>query len=185
MSFKQDIEDRSAAHIIRWHARPTQQVQNLAEHHFFVARMCMTIVRALRHYEITNPDLELVLETALIHDEVEKRTGDVPGSTKRRYPEFRKMVEKLENELVQEIWDHLPGGLDQYYADLVVAFNRQQTIESQIVKYADKLDAYLFSRTEVAMGNSLMSPVLQEIENELEKLNWSWLRALRKETELA
>ena len=64
-------------------------------------------------------------------------------------------------------------------------FNRQETIESQIVKYADKLDAYLFSRTEVAMGNSLMSPVLQEIEKELEKLDWPWLRALRKETELA
>ena len=185
MSFKQDIEDRSVAHIIRWHARPTQQVQNLAEHHFFVARMCMTIIRALRHYEITDPDLEVVLETALIHDEVEKRTGDVPGSAKRRYPEFRKMVEKLEDELVQEIWDHLPGGLDQYYADLVVVFNQQQTIESQIVKYADKLDAYLFSRTEVAMGNSLMSPVLQEIEKELEKMDYPWLRALRKETELA
>ena len=86
MSFKQDIEDRSAAHIIRWHARPTQQVQNLAEHHFFVARMCMTIVRALRQYEITNPDLELVLETALIHDEVEKPTGEGHGPTNGRYP---------------------------------------------------------------------------------------------------
>ena len=150
-----------------------------------MARMCMTIVRALRHYEITDPNLEVVLETALIHDEVEKRTGDVPGSAKRRYPEFRKMVEKLEDELVHEIWDHIPGDTGQRYAELVVVFNRQETIESQIVKYADKLDAYLFSQTEVAMGNSLMSPVLQEIEKELEKLDWPWLRALRKETELA
>ncbi len=186
MSFQDDMFDRRSAFVERWHARQTQQTQNLAEHHYFVARIAMDIVYALAHYDI-NMDIDMseVVSTALLHDEAEKITGDVPGSAKRIFPELRQMVEGLEDKVVGELYGHIPGEAGEEYTALVRGYNNnQKRIENQIVKYADKLEAWLFARTEVKMGNSLMYHVLEEIGVELMKLEWPWLVALRKEVGL-
>jgi 5'-deoxynucleotidase YfbR-like HD superfamily hydrolase len=58
------------------------------------------------------------------------------------------------------------------------------TLEQQIVKYADSLEALLFAETEVAIGNTLMADVVQQVRGELATRQWPWLVELRKETGL-
>ena len=185
MSIASYALNRSMAFVSRWHARKTTLVDNLATHHYFVVRNARLVCRALYKYGIAKPDEKLVMDVALVHDEVEEETGDITGRAKRLYPQFRDAVHRIEQQVIPQMYQELPEPLDKEYADLALfhTFN-PECLEQQIVRYADKLDAYNFVFHEVAVGNTLMAPVLEEIRRELEQFKWPWLQTLRAETGL-
>ncbi len=179
--------DRRDAFVVRWHARQTARTETLAEHHYFVTRDAELIARALHYYGIAEPSISDVVMMAMVHDEPEKETGDISGEAKRLYPELKKVLEKIEAGVIEKLlFNGLPEVLGDYYRNLAMRITQPETddLEAQIVKYADKLEAYLFAYTEVQQGNSLMQEVVFVVQQELDTLTWDWLTSLRRETGL-
>lgn len=187
MSIRNALFDRRDAFVVRWHARQTVRTETLAEHHYFVARDAELIARALHYYHIAEPLIPDVLMMAMVHDEPEKETGDVSGEAKRLYPELKSVLAKIERGVIDNIlFSGLPTPLGNYYRALAhrITDPAKDDLEAQIVKYADKLEAYLFAFTEVRQGNGLMVDVVSRITQELDGLTWEWLVELRRETGL-
>lgn len=180
------LDDRRAGFIMRWHARQTQRQESLAEHHYYVVHDALVIADALHYYGIAEPDILKVLLLAHFHDAAEFESGDVSGGAKRLYPKLREVSHAVDREIIEKVlFNDLPEALGQRYRDFArLAVEDATTIEQQIVKYADKLEALKFAETEVKVGNTLMAEVVTEVQNECRALKWPWLVALRKETGL-
>lgn len=193
MSVVSFLEDRRVGFILRWHARQTQRQETLAEHHYFVLHDSLVILDALRHYKILEklgidqPDELHVLLMAHFHDMTELESGDVSGAAKRDFPALKRAVDQVERKIAETmLFRDLPDDMAKRYRELAcqMATQEYRTLEQQIVKYADKLEALLFAETEVKIGNTLMVEVVQQVREELKVLTWPWLIALRKETGL-
>lgn len=182
MSIRDFLFDRRVAFVQRWHARQTIGSETLAEHQYFVARDALLIATALHHYGIAKPLISECVARALVHDEVEKVTGDVSGEAKRAFPAMKEMLSQVEYSIINgPLYAMLPKAMGDTYRALTTNAMTHHDLEGQIVKYADKVEAYLFSVTEAA-HNSLFIPVVQQIAGELEELQWPWLISLRQET---
>lgn len=187
MSIRDYLFDRRNGFVFRWHARQTVRQESLAEHHYFVARDTLLICQALLHYGIAEPNTFDAVVIAMIHDEVEKETGDVSGAAKRRYPGLKQKLVEIELGVIDNLlFSSLPDAMGDYYRRMArrISDPDEDDLEVQIVKYADKLEAYLFAKTELDIGNQLMNDVTALIGKELEGLTWPWLCTLRKETGL-
>ena len=93
----------------------------------------------------------------------------------------------IERHIIEDVlFASLPDDLANVYrAEALKASGADEsTLEVQIVKYADRLEAYIFAVTEVHMGNGLMTDAATQIRSQLSELEWPWLSALRKETGL-
>lgn len=187
------LEDRRAGFILRWHARQTQRQESLAEHHYFVLHDALVILDALRHYKIfeklglEEPDELKILLMAHFHDAPEFESGDVSGAAKRDFPDLARAVRKVDRKITDNLlFRGLPDDMAERYRSHVRQMTHQEyrTLEQQIVKYADKLEALLFAKTEVAIGNTLMSEVVEQVKSEMSLIAWPWLVELRKETGL-
>ncbi len=193
MSFLSFLRDRRAAFIGRWHARQTLREETLAEHHYFVLHDSLVILDALRHYgiferlELDEPDELTILLMAHFHDSPEFESGDVSGAAKRDFPALGEAVHAVDRTITDSVlFRDLPTPVAERYRGLVRRMLHQDynTLEQQIVKYADSLEALLFAETEVAIGNTLMADVVQQVRGELAERQWPWLIDLRKETGL-
>lgn len=193
MSFLTFVRDRRAAFISRWHARQTLREETLAEHHYFVLHDSLVILAALKHYDIfgllgiDEPDELKILLMAHFHDAPEFESGDVSGAAKRDFPELGEAVHAVDRKITDNVlFRDLPTPVAERYRSLVREMLHQdyKTLEQQIVKYADSLEALLFAETEVAIGNTLMADVVQQVKAELQERQWPWLVELRKETGL-
>ena len=186
MSIAGFLDDQRANFVLRWHARQTVRRETLAEHHFVVTRIALIVADALHYYTLAYPDIATVLLYALFHDAAEVETSDVSAEAKKLYPSLREAVELAESEVIDHV---LFSGLPDWFAERYRGFARSlvlplDTVEQQVVRYADKVAALKFAETELAIGNTLMRDAVVSIHAEIRDLDWPWLVQLRKETGL-
>lgn len=109
-----------------WRRFCNKDFANLAEHHFRVFWIAMTIAAHEK-----DADSGKVAKLALLHDMAESRTGDVDYIS-------RQYVEKKERMAIQ---DMLQGtGLEAEMYELWEEYEKRESLESRIVKDADNLD---------------------------------------------
>lgn len=122
-----------------WLLRGVRDVESIADHSFGVAFIAMIIAdRAVT--QGMNVNIERVLRMALLHDLSEVRTGDLPATIK---PYFDSVALKAADEkAAQEILAPL-GESGHEYLKLRHEYEARETLESRIVKAADKLDLWL------------------------------------------
>lgn len=73
------------SYVKRWVVAPTHREQSVAEHTFRV----VTIARALAmHLGLSPAAIKDVVEHAIIHDQDELMTGDIPGPAKSKQPGY-------------------------------------------------------------------------------------------------
>lgn len=180
------LADRKEGFINRWHAWPTIRNETLAEHNFFVVRNCLYIAKLLSHYNIANVSLITLLEMALEHDATEKILGDISGPAKRQYPDLKYALTGVEDEVIQdELYNNIPlGTFRNFYIRTAELLFDKELIETQIIKYVDVLDAYLFILNDLNMGNKNMRVHLLRVNSWLGELNWPWLIKLREQADL-
>lgn len=176
--------NRELGFVERWHAWPTHRKESVAEHSYFVARNALFIARLLKQYKIANPDQSKVLEIALLHDEPEIHTGDISGITKREHPELKELLDNIEKDLIINKMYAGFGSMAKRYQDMALMSQDKYYLESQIVKYADLLDAHIFITSEWNLGNGYMAEHLQKSNSYMQNLDWPWLDTLREETGL-
>lgn len=122
---------REAGSVKRYHTVQTHGDQTVAEHSFHV---CMILTQI-----VENPSAEL-LKAALYHDLPEVDTGDMPATTKWRYP---KLAEELEIAELDFITRH---GLSVKLHDR----------EWLALKYADMCELVQFCVDQLNLGNRNM-----------------------------
>lgn len=125
-----------------WLLRGVRDVESVADHSFGVAWMAMLLADRARAIGL-EPDVEKILRMALLHDLTEARTGDLPATIKRYFDNgaLHHADEQIAREMLAEL-----GELGESYLQLWREYEDRRTLESRIVKAADKLDLLLQAR---------------------------------------
>lgn len=124
--------------ISRWVVVNTIKRQSVAEHCFNVERIARRI--AMDWFKITDESkIAYVSQVALHHDDDEAISGDIPGPSKNILSE-------------------------KYLDSLGRAWYNGPCLERQIVKLADKMEAYWFLTMEAKLGNKYIADYRSEVE---------------------
>lgn len=147
--------------VPRWTVVPTIQKQNVAMHCFNVERIARRM--AVHWLNILDPAvLDNLSQIALHHDDDEAVTGDMPSPAKSILAE--NYLDK-----VASAWYNEPGPL------------------RELVKLADRMEAYWFLTVEVKLGNTFILGYREEVykgmldaarkaEGDLEDRLMDWIR---------
>jgi putative hydrolase of HD superfamily len=127
---------------IGWLLRGVRDVESVADHSFGVAVIAMLLADRARARGV-EVNVERLLRMALLHDMTESRTGDLPSTIKRYFG--KDSVKAADERIAKEMCAEL-GALDSAYLELWLDYEHRASIESKLVKAADKLDLLLQSR---------------------------------------
>ncbi len=100
-------------------------------------------------------DGEKAVAMALIHDDAEILFGDIQAGNKfKMTPDQLAEVKKLENDAIEKIIQDSPKFFGKYvYGDILIEATTKPHVESIIVDWADKFDAFCESLHEFYAGN--------------------------------
>src|SRR5215468_5734802 len=87
--------------------------------------------------------LKSVPRMALLHDLTEARTGDLPSTIKGYFD--KASIKAADESIAKEIFSEL-GDLSESYLELWYDYEHRASVESRLVKAADKLDLLMQSR---------------------------------------
>lgn len=122
-----------------WLLRGVRDVESVADHSYGVAFIAM-LLADLAQARGMEPNVEKVLRMALLHDLTEARTGDLPATIKR-YVESS-TLQAMDERIADDIFAGL-GAIGEEYLLLWREYEERISLESRIVKAADKLDLLL------------------------------------------
>lgn len=122
-----------------WLLRGVRDVESVAAHSYGVAFIAMLLVDRARQRG-DEVDAGRTLRMALLHDLTEARIGDLPGTIK---PYFDRLtLHRMEERVATEMLGPL-GALGADWYALWQEYEERRTLESRLVKAADKLDLLL------------------------------------------
>lgn len=94
MNFDQLLRMIPSGVVVRYHTDPGPMPQTTAAHSWGVAALIAVLHPAPRSQ---------LLMAALFHDNAETITGDTPHPCKRRWPEMRTLLDRIESEAYREL----------------------------------------------------------------------------------
>jgi len=168
--------DRTCANLPRWHTKPIIGAAETADaHHFWTAWLAGVIARHLmrRGHEI---DLIKVYESGLVHDKAEEVTGDIPGSFKRDVPAVRAVIHAWEKDAAAGLFDGLWLEEREHFIGRLLCYLEEDTLERQIVKFADVLTAFAFAEDQIRIGNQRFLKTRKTVAEELteKQVEYPW-----------
>ena len=155
--------------------------EDVAQHSYFAALYAMVLADLERKLG-TAVDVEKLMRMALLHDAEEARTGDVHHPFKHQDSAFTEMLDNRALEWFASLLGSLPADLAERYIGLRKA-EREASIEADILKAADKIEALLWAYEEYLLGNVHVRKALivEDIISKLEPIRLSTVRALAGE----
>lgn len=154
--------------IRRYSTIPCVKDESVAQHSFFVAAL---VVRLHKDYEF---DLGKAVTMAIIHDWTESWLDDIMVTTKKMFPKLNREVEAAELHIAEQ---EFPDPI----LDLWIENKERDSLESQIVHYADVLQCLQYAEHEIKLGNDYMERVRQESLIRVEFLEGELRNARRTE----
>ena len=145
--------------ITRYSNIPRVRDENVAQHSFYVASLCLEIMEGL---DSTKFNKAKVLTMAITHDWAEADIDDIAHNVKRDFPSIKKALKVAERKAMSKY----PG----YIQDSFQEYDESNTIEAHIVQLADTLQCVQYLESEVKLGNRYMEPMLEESRNYLPRL---------------
>lgn len=139
--------------------------ENIMEHSHQVAIIAHALAVVSNKNFGGNVDIQKTVLLALYHETGEVITGDLPTPIKYFNPEIRDAYKGLEKKSCEKILDMLPENMREEYRGYVLPDATEK--EYKLVKYADRLAAYLKCVEEVKAGNSEFKKAKSTIEKEL------------------
>ena len=152
-------------YIKRWSLMRSVCDENIQEHSQQVAIIAHAL--ALIAKENFNKEID-VAKTVLIaqyHEVGEVITGDLPTPIKYFNPEIKTAYKDLEEKACKRILNMLPENLKGKYEEYIMPDT--ETEEYKLVKYADRIAAYIKCIEEIKAGNSEFKKAKKSIEAEL------------------
>ncbi len=154
-------------YIKRWSLMRSIREENIMEHSQQVAVLAHALALINNKIYGGSVDVNKVVLLAQYHEVGEVITGDLPTPIKYFNPEIKSAYKDLERNACEKILGMLPNTLQDEYREFIIP--NEQTPEYKLVKYADRLAAYLKCVEEVKAGNSEFKKAKSSIEKELKK----------------
>lgn len=151
-------------YIDRWSLMRNTVKENNAEHSLMVCFIAHCLAVIENEFFGGDYDVCKIGMIGAYHEASEVITGDMPTPIKYFSKEIHDAYKSVENVARDKILATLPEKLTGYYDDLINA----SPDEYKLVKYADKLTAYVKCVEEQATGNSEFKKAAKSIEKELE-----------------
>lgn len=139
-------------YIKRWSLMRSVREENIMEHSQQVAVIAHALALINNKIFGGNADVEKTVLLAQYHEVGEVITGDLPTPIKYFNPEIKTAYKDLEKVACEKILSMLPEELKSEYEKYVLP--DAESFEYKLVKYADRLSAYLKCVEEVKAGNS-------------------------------
>ena len=163
------ITNRSLAHVIRFNAQPQHFQESVAEHAFFTTYIT-SILCDLLEKEGVQVNREKALMMALVHDSEEMFSGDILSPFKHHSSEVKNAIKKVNQELIKEVFTDLPTDLQERYVALWNEEGKQESVEAQMVKVADRISLIGKCAEEVRAGNEFFKKMhdreLEALQND-------------------
>ncbi|MGH9934742.1 MAG: HD domain-containing protein [Blastocatellia bacterium] len=142
ISFLAELTRLKSVPRIGWLLRGVRDVESVASHSFGVAVIAMLLADRARARGV-QVNVERLLRMALLHDLTESRTGDLPSTIKRYFG--KASIKAADERIAREIFADL-GDFSESYLELWFDYEHRASVESRLVKAADKLDLLVQSR---------------------------------------
>ena len=153
-------------YIRRWSLMRSVREENIMEHSQQVAVIAHALALINNKIYGGNVDISKTVLLAQYHEVGEVITGDLPTPIKYFNPEINLAYKDLEKLACTRILNMLPEELKDEYT-LYVLPKDTDSEENKLVKYADRLSAYLKCVEEIKAGNNEFKKAKLSIEKEL------------------
>ena len=154
-------------YIKRWSLMRSVREENIMEHSQQVAVIAHALGLIRNKFFGGSLDIEKIVLYAQYHEVGEVITGDLPTPIKYFNPEINAAYKDLEKIACGRITEMLPETLKEEYKQYILPDT--SSAEYAVVKYADRLAAYLKCVEEVKAGNSefkkARASILSELKN--------------------
>lgn len=164
-------------HIKRWGLMRNTETENIKEHSFDVAVVAHALALIRNKLFGGAEDPLHIMALALFHETGEVITGDIATPIKYFNPEVNEAFKKIEHIAAKKMVAMAPKELQEDYARLVMHENDEAY---QIVKYADKLCAYIKCLEEEKTGNTEFAKARAKIEEDLRAIEAPEVRYFMK-----
>lgn len=153
--------------IRRWSLMRNTEVENVAEHTFYVALLTHALGTIGREVFGKEIDVEHAVTLALFHDVAEVITGDIPTPVKHHNGDILEALRDLEALASDQLLDMVPAALLPAYTGVI---RPADDAAVALVKAADKLAAYLKCAAELAAGNREFAVAKRQLEESVRRL---------------
>ncbi|MBO7186956.1 MAG: 5'-deoxynucleotidase [Clostridia bacterium] len=151
--------------IKRWSLMYSVKEENIMEHSWQVTTIAHALALIKNKKFGGNIDEKKVVLLAQYHETGEVITGDLPTPIKYFNPEIKTAYKGLEKTACERLLNMLPEELKEEYTTFVLP--DEETEEYKIVKYADRISAYLKCLDELKSGNTEYKKAEKAIGKEL------------------
>ncbi len=155
-------------YIERWGLMRSTRKENIQEHSLqtaMIAHMLALIGNKLFDKKF---DADSIAVKAMYHEASEIITGDLPTPIKYYNPEIRTAYKYIEGIATDKIISLLP---DDFRDDFSEILNVADDDEKKLIKYADRICAYLKCVEEVNAGNSEFSDAMSTIKADIDAID--------------
>lgn len=141
---------------------------NVYQHELRVAAIVKDMKPAIVK-TLAQADFKKIYTLAFIHDDAETITGDIQFSNKTFMTKSQlKKIDNDEEQAVKALVKKFPKKINGYsYEELLNSAIHKNTLEAQIVSYADKIDASCEATHELFSGNLLALRPVTDYERAL------------------
>jgi len=176
---RQHLLDRRLAARHRWIASSPVRAKSIAEHCYYITRIARRICHLLKgKSKSLEIDVLRVVDMALMHDEPEAETGDIPLPVEGMSDTIKEEHERI----LKEEYASIPQG--NYFVDLWCEFNRpilEDSIETQIVRVADAIAGYAECCEELNLGNREFQQFNDRYVMIIAQFDYDWFKPIRDE----
>lgn len=151
--------------IKRWSLMYSVKEENIMEHSWQVTTIAHALALIKNKKFGGSVDEKKVVLLAQYHETGEVITGDLPTPIKYFNPEIKTAYKGLEKTACERLLNMLPDEVKEEYTTFVLP--DESTEEYKIVKYADRISAYLKCLDELKSGNTEYKKAEKSIGKEL------------------
>ena len=174
---REHLLDRRLAGIHRWIAASPLRAKSVAAHSYYVAkiarRICHLMKSQKKELEI---DVLRAVDMALMHDEPEAETGDIPLPVEG----MSDAIKEEHKRILKQEYASIPQG--DYFVDLWREFNRpvsEDSLETQIVRVADAIAGYAECIEELNIGNREFQKFNDRYVMIIAQFDYDWFNPIR------
>jgi len=152
-------------YIERWGLMRSTRKENIQEHSLQTAMIAHALAIIGNKYFGKGYNADSIAVKAMYHEAGEILTGDLPTPIKYYNSEIKTAYKYIEAVATEKIVDMLPETLREDYRPIL---NIADDEEKKIVKYADRICAYLKCVEEVNAGNREFADAMASIKHDID-----------------
>ena len=155
-------------YIRRWGLMKSTREENIQEHSLQTAMIAHMLALIGNKFYNKNYNADSVAVKAMYHEASEIITGDLPTPIKYYNDEIKSAYKQIEKVATEQICRMLP---EEFESDFMPILDVQDKEEKNLVKYADRICAYLKCVEEVNAGNKEFVDAKETIKRDIDKLD--------------